>query len=278
MTNKYKHPWQVSIFQDNQKIRGRSAKTLEGYKAVFVMLAGQANYDKIMTDLLKDTPAQHGCGGTVISSSYVLTAAHCVDFKKTVAMKEFVDLLPPAQQTLIPQQIKDLKFFNLLHTALQPDEIFLVIGSKDLQESVYSRMNNPNFFSSEHIHQVADIKIHPDYSLGMFSGFGNIDLLHESEIIEYDYAIVTLKTKLTFSKTIVPACLPAKQASNQFSSYAGEEAWTSGWGDVTQQGIQAGLPKPDRLKELKVKVWTNQDCAKEWEKFQGVSQTRMKME
>ena len=123
---------------------------------------------------------------------------------------------------------------------------------------------------------IQDIKIHPDYSLGLFPLYGAN--LHINEASQFDYAILTLKDKLTFSKTIVPACLPTKQANNQFSSYAGEEAWTSGWGAVTPLGTHSTVPKdktPDRMKELKTKVWTNQDCATEWAKKDATRSSKL---
>ena len=95
---------------------------------------------------------------------------------------------------------------------------------------------------------------------------------------DYDYAILTLKEKLTFSKTgPVAACLPSIQANQQWSDYAGKDAMTSGWGATNQDyPTNTNGPKeikPDRLKELNVKVWSTQDCIAEYAKKGKIAMT-----
>ena len=88
--------------------------------------------------------------------------------------------------------------------------------------------------------------------------------------MDYDYAILKLKKKLTFSKTgPVAACLPTIQTNQQWADYAGKDAMASGWGGTTKLGANSDVFEevtPSKMKELNVKVWSNQDCKEEFNK------------
>ena len=224
MTNKYAHPWQVSMFKDEAKVNARVVKMVEGYKPYFEMASLLPVYNAIIAGLQTPKPANHGCGGTVISSSYVFTAAHCMVFSFPKSKKELLALFEP-HITIPPAIIPNIPVIkNLINIVFQPEEIFLAIGVKDVQQSVRDRLNDPNFFSLEHIHQIIDIKMHPKYKSGLMPGLN-------TDWMDYDYAILKLKKKLTFSKTgPVAACLPTIQTNQQWADYAGKDAMASGWG------------------------------------------------
>jgi len=74
---------------------------------------------------------------------------------------------------------------------------------------------------------------------------------YNSNNMRYDYAILTLKEPVTFTREVSPACLP----SDVSKTYAGQLATVSGWGTLKSQGSQ-----PTVLMEVDVTVTTNEVC------------------
>lgn len=85
---------------------------------------------------------------------------------------------------------------------------------------------------------VAKIVEHPSYN---------------TKTLNYDFSLIKLKSKVNFAANshIRPVCLPTSNSNN----YAGEFAITSGWGATKPGGSSSA-----RLREVKVKVLTNQEC------------------
>jgi len=67
----------------------------------------------------------------------------------------------------------------------------------------------------------------------------------------FDYALLELKSAVTFNSCVAPACLPTV---NQALT-GGEECWITGWGTLSSGGSQ-----PPILQEAKVSVTTNEFC------------------
>ena len=89
--------------------------------------------------------------------------------------------------------------------------------------------------------------------------------------LTYDYAIVTLTSKLTFTNKIQAACLPMIDNENEedkdkVKPYDGKMAYITGWGiqddgSLPSQNHQTYDAKySDVLKEAKVKVLENDVC------------------
>lgn len=66
-----------------------------------------------------------------------------------------------------------------------------------------------------------------------------------------DIALLKLSSPLTFSKTVMPVCLP--NAGVDLS--AGREAWITGWGALRSSG-----PSPDKLNQAKVTIYSRERC------------------
>ena len=84
---------------------------------------------------------------------------------------------------------------------------------------------------------VSKIKSHPRYN---------------NEYADYDFAILFLRSPLTFSATIAPVCLPASTQS----LYTGQVATVTGWGLTSSGGSPAST-----LQEAEVEVISNEACS-----------------
>ena len=73
------------------------------------------------------------------------------------------------------------------------------------------------------------------------------------DVMEYDFAMITLNSSISFSSTILPACLP-KDSKNE---YTWERARTSGWGLLQNDdyaGKRTGRKKVNKLMRVDLTV------------------------
>ena len=135
--------------------------------------------------LVSSTGTRPFCGGTLISSDTVLTAAHC----KT-----------------------DVRNFRVS------------LGEHDITRSDGEQIITPSQWIS-----------HPSYN---------------DRTTNYDFAIVKLSQPVTFSSSVMPACLPSPD-----KNYDAVTATVTGWGTLSSGGSQ-----PSQLQKVDVKTRSNSDC------------------
>ncbi|XP_073403331.1 serine protease 53-like [Dendrobates tinctorius] len=145
----------------------------------------------------------HFCGGSLISSQWVLSAAHC--FKP----------LRPLVNYRVQLGAYDLSLDN-------PHSVLMRI------DSVY---NHPNYTSAAHT---------------------------------WDIALVKLESPVTYTKYIMPICLPV--ASITFPN--GMECWVTGWGDIDNY---EPLPYPKTLQNVKVPLIDHKTCDEMYHWNSGIS-------
>lgn len=76
------------------------------------------------------------------------------------------------------------------------------------------------------------------------------------QVLSYDFAVITLTTSISFSSTILPACLP----TNSKSDYAWAQAQTSGWGLLQNYDFEGRKTKPDKLMTVDLTVLPESLC------------------
>ena len=59
---------------------------------------------------------------------------------------------------------------------------------------------------------------------------------HDSDTVDYDFALLTLTSPLTFSSSVMPACLP-----DSSTDYDAVTAVVSGWGTTSSGGSQPSV-------------------------------------
>ena len=95
-----------------------------------------------------------------------------------------------------------------------------------------------------------DWQLHPKYNLTTIvrkteDGDEILD-----QVLHYDFAIITLKTTVSFSSTILPACLP----KNSKSDYAWATAQTSGWGLLQNEDFEGRSKRVNKLMKVVLTV------------------------
>ena len=59
---------------------------------------------------------------------------------------------------------------------------------------------------------------------------------YDSDTVDYDFALLTLSSPLTFSSSVMPACLP-----DSSTDYEAVTAVVSGWGTTSSGGSQPNV-------------------------------------
>ena len=223
VANPHAYPWQISIFSN-----------IRGFAIYLKNLAEQNNivlpddFQEKLTEATSQNMLTHGCGGSIISNYYVISAAHCLQEKLESVIKEF------------PEDILEM-FLQLPHEMLfynsQPEYVFIIVGEQNLPDKITTI---EEIERNSNIRPVIHIKLHEKY-----------DPSHPN--IPYDFGLVKLASPLTFSASVAPVCLPDPASS---SKYAGWTGTVSGWGATDPDGMNTSTV----LKDLEVTVLSNEEC------------------
>jgi len=139
------------------------------------------------------------CGATLISDSYVLTAAHCVD-------------------------------------QYQPHQVLVKLGEYDFSKKGETK---------DRILGIESIIIHEKWN---------------NETFENDIAILKLKRRTRFHRSIWPIALP--QAGTEYNNTRG---FVLGWGT-----IYFGGPLSKVLQEVNIRIWDNKNCRDNYKQLDKV--------
>ena len=116
-----------------------------------------------------------------------------------------------------------------------PGDVEVLVGEHDITDSVTDRR------------AIAAITAHPNFDF---------------QKKEFDFAILTLVSPLTFTTAVAPICLPSSVVSlnpDVYSDYSGQVATVTGWGDTSADDSVS-----DTLQEVDVKIMSNDNCKNIW--------------
>ena len=165
-----------------------------------------------------------GCGGTLVASNYIISAAHCIfrrgcnpDTNKCYAIQEYTK-----------------------------DDLAWWVGEHDA--SVFGETGYERFVNIKNMHKHPDYpqKVHPDLdqcALGQCVEFNGGP--------EYDIVVFELEEMLPLH-AYTPACLPKPGEDARFD---GKMATIAGWGKLSYNG-----PNPSEPYEVKVPVAQTDTC------------------
>ena len=95
-----------------------------------------------------------------------------------------------------------------------------------------------------------DWQLHPEYNSTTVVGKTKDGEEKLDQILYYDFAIIILQSTVSFSSTILPACLP----KNSKNDYAWARAQTSGWGLLQNEDSEGRRKRVNKLMKVSLTV------------------------